>query len=166
MTRGSSVRLSSRFMSLCIRSGCATKQIMERTTAGRNHCPPRKIDAEAVVGMQGAEDPVDGLRNLEQDAARTGRQGNIPGAMIRSARPSELATPSEEPPKSESVLQEMRRPGSDCTEQRKGGSAIENLTPHIDFYMSTARCQISEVGAVGCWISKAAFSARVRRATG
>lgn len=52
---------------------------MERTTAGRNHCPPRKIDAEAVVGRLGAEDPVDGLRNLEQDAARTGRQGKHTG---------------------------------------------------------------------------------------
>mgnify|MGYP006888146324 FL=1 len=145
MTRGSSVRLSSRFMSLCIRSGCATKQIMERTTAGRNHCPPRKIDAEAVVGMQGAEDPVDGLRNLEQDAARTGRQGNIPGAMIRSARPSELATPSEEPPKSESVLQEMRRPGSDCTEQRQGGSTIENLTPVYRFLY--VNCPMPDIGS-------------------
>ena len=129
MTRGSSVRLSSRFMSLCIRSGCATKQIMERTTAGRNHCPPRKIDAEAVVGMQGAEDPVDGLRNLEQDAAR----------------PSELATPSEEPPKSESVLQEMRRPGSDCTEQRKGGSTIENLTPVYRFLY--VNCPMPDIGS-------------------
>jgi len=29
--------------------------------------------------MQEAEDPVDGLRNLEQDAARTGRQGKHTG---------------------------------------------------------------------------------------